>query len=148
MFWSIVSPGPARVVFTKGKHLNDSTASKTRSMDGVVGSTKRGLERLDNWGNYGRRGEFAEIRKLYFAPKAAVCGDYLPPAGEVWEDQNDRHVVIDVIDAEKTEKQIINLPDHLKHAVTFKYFGRPKLSGISGHQIQEWIDQAARRIME
>lgn len=106
--------------------------------------TQNGLLRLDNWSRWNRRGEIAEIRRHYYPGKAAVCGNYLPEAGEVWAEEIP--IPVDIRDAELVEKLVLALPIQLKKAVTHYYFGRPSTIGISNHTLREWLDQAARLI--
>lgn len=112
----------------------------------ATGDTKLGLDRLDNWARWGRRGEMAEVRNHYYPGKAAICGDYLPEAGDVWIEMHEIAIPVDQKDAELVEKLVLALPIQLKKAVTCWYLGRPAVMGISNHTLREWLEQAARRI--
>lgn len=112
----------------------------------AVGSTKAGLDRLENWWRWSRRGEAAALRYHFYPAKAAVCGDCVRDSGDVWADSNDECVPVDEADAEVVEKQVLALPIQLRKAVTCWYLGRPRTMGISEDVLREWVEQAARRI--
>lgn len=86
----------------------------------------------------------AILRAQYYSPKAAVCGNYLADAGEVWAD--DVPMPVDERDAIIVERLVLALPIQLKKAVTHYFFGRPRTIGISEYTLREWVDQAARKI--
>ena len=107
--------------------------------------TQIGMARLDNWARWGRRGEIAAISSHFYAPKAAVCGNYLPDAGDVWNDGK-VDVPVDEADAVIVERLVIALPMQMRLAVTHWYFGRPATLGISRYTLREWVEQAARKL--
>lgn len=111
----------------------------------AVGSTKAGLDRLDNWARWGRRGEAAALSYQYFPHKAAVCGGYVAESGDVWADSEDC-IPVDEVDAQLVEQLVLALPIQLRKAVTCRYLGRPRTMGISEDVLREWVEQAARRL--
>ncbi len=107
--------------------------------------TQIGMARLDNWARWGRRGEIAEICSHFYPRKAAICGEYLPEAGDTW-DGSEADFPVDEKDAVLVERLVLAMPIQLRKAVTHWYFGRPRIIGISRYILQEWLDQAARRL--
>lgn len=55
------------------------------------------------------------IMRHYYPRMAAVAGQYVPDAGEVWDD--DPYIPIDHADAELVEKFIISLPSRMIKAI-------------------------------
>lgn len=109
-----------------------------------MSDTQNGLDRLSNWARWSKRGEMAILRAQYYSPKAAVCGNYMADAGEVWAD--DVPMPVDERDAIIVERLVLALPIQLKKAVTHYFFGRPRTIGISEYTLREWVEQAARKI--
>ncbi len=107
--------------------------------------TQIGMARLDNWARWGRRGEMAEICSHFFPRKAAICGEYLPESGDIW-DGAEAEFTVDEKDAVLVERLVLVMPVQLRNAVTHWYFGRPRTIGISCYTLQEWMCQAARRL--
>lgn len=108
--------------------------------------TQMGLMRFENWRRWACGGEYVILRELWYPAKAAVVGNYLAEAGEVWG-TDEQVVPIDERDAEAVERLIKALPAHLCKAVRFKYTGRPRHIGVPERVIDGWVEQAAREIM-
>lgn len=108
--------------------------------------TQIGLMRFENWRRWACGGEYALIRELWYPSKAAVGGQYVAEAGDIWN--NDEPTMpVDERDAELVERMIKALPVHLCKAVRFKYTGRPRHIGIPEYVLDGWVEQAAREIM-
>ena len=118
---------------------------KRADMPGMT-DTQIGMARLDNWARWGRRGEIAEICSHFYPRKAAICGEYLPEAGDIW-DGSEANVPVDEKDAIVVERLVLAMPTPLRKAVTHWYFGRPRIIGVSRYTLQDWLDQAARRLV-
>jgi hypothetical protein len=108
--------------------------------------TDHGMARFYNWMRWACGGECRMIMKHYYPERAAVAGNYLPEAGEVWNDETP--IPIDVKDALEVERLITReLPIHLSKAVRFYFVGRPQIINIPDKVIKDWVYQAARQIM-
>jgi hypothetical protein len=108
--------------------------------------TQAGLIRLDNWQRWARGGEIAIIMTHYYPPTAAMAGQHV--SSEVWDDDLEALMPIDVRDAEKVEKLILALPHRMCIAVRHKYTGRPRRIGMTRHTMDDLVNQAAREIMK
>ena len=108
-------------------------------------STKRGLERLENWARWACGGETAMILSHFYPPKAAVCGEYRRRSGDGDDESLDPiDPPVDESDAVRVEESIRRLPNHLRNAVRFYYTGRPHISGLHRTTLREWVEHAAR----
>lgn len=108
--------------------------------------TEIGMQRFYNWCRWGVGGECNIIRKHYYPERAVVAGQYLPEAGDVWEEEIP--IPIDVKDAMEVERLVTRvIPEHLSKAVRFYFIGRPHIVGIPDKVIKEMVWQAAREIM-
>jgi hypothetical protein len=110
--------------------------------------TQMGLARFENWRRWASKGKYAMLRELWYPPRAAVVGQHLAEAGEVWGDDYDVGLPIDEIDAELVGRLIKSLPAHMCNAVRFKYTERPQHIGIPDSVIDCLVEQAARAIMQ
>ena len=108
--------------------------------------TQIGMMRLENWQRWCCGGELAIILQHYYPRRAAVAGQYMAEAGEVWNDEPDC-MPVDERDAELVERLVCQLPVHLRNAVRFKFTGRPRMMGTPESWLEEWVHQAAREIM-
>lgn len=108
--------------------------------------TQAGIDRLENWSRWCNRGEITEIMRHFYPRRAAVCGNYLSEAGDVWDEG--QQLPIDAKDAVVVERLVIAMPIQLKKAVMYFYLHRPKFIGVPDRVLHEWVDQAARRITD
>jgi len=69
-------------------------------------------------------------------------------SSEVWDDDLEALMPIDVRDAEKVEKLILALPVRMCMAVRHRYTGRPSRTGMSRYLVDDLVNQAAREIMK
>lgn len=106
--------------------------------------TELGMQRFENWRRYMLGGEAAMILSHHYERYAAVCGQHI--SSEVWEVET--RIPVDPKDAEVVERYIVkSLPLHLSRAVRNYYIGRPKIVGIPGKVLREWVEAAARELM-
>lgn len=108
--------------------------------------TQIGLSRLENWVLWSKRGEVAIVMSHYYPRRAAVCGNHIPDAGDVWE--SDAPVPVDEKDAVEVERLVLALPRHDRNIIMHFYFGRPKHMGISEDVLRIWLESAARKLVD
>jgi len=128
---------------TTGRRNAQTVECQTRAA--ILTETQAGLIRLDNWQRWARGGEIAIIMAHYYPPTAAMAGQHV--SSEVWDDDLEASMPVDVRDAETVERLILLLPCRMCLAVRHKYTGRPKHIGMSRHLVDDLVKQAAREIM-
>ena len=105
-----------------------------------------GYARLENWQRWCLRGYAKDILRHYYPQRAAVCGNYLPEAGDVWED--DDILPVDDKDAEIVEKIIIAMPVQIKKAILCFYLHHPRFIGIPDETLKDLVRQGAARLVD
>lgn len=98
--------------------------------------TEIGMQRFYNWSRWANG--TSQVMQHYYPQRAAVSGQYIPEAGDVWED--DPYIPVDHTDAEKVERFIVSLPSHMIHAIKAMYIHRDG-------SMRSIVEQAARELM-
>lgn len=100
--------------------------------------TQIGMDRFYNWFRWSNGGSTALVLQHYYPQRAAVAGNYIPEAGDVWEE--DPYIPIDQKDAQIVEKFIVSLPSHMVKAIKALYIHKD-------NSMKYLVEQAARELM-
>ena len=100
--------------------------------------TEIGMRRFYNWSRWANGGECAMVLQHYYPQRAAVAGQYIPEAGDVWEEEP--YIPVDVKDAQNVERFIVSLPSHMVKAIKAMYIHRD-------NSMRVLVEYAARELM-
>lgn len=98
--------------------------------------TEIGMQRFYNWSRWANG--CALVMQHYYPQRAAVSGQYIPEAGDVWEEEP--YVPIDQKDAQIVETFIVSLPSHMVSAIKAMFIHRD-------NSMKVLVEYAARELM-